>query len=99
MTMIESAIEWGRTEPIDASYFFGPEADSVILDPVLYADKSIIDRCALMHDSGDRTEALLEMWQRVKVDSLNNWILILISVTLATMLVLGIRRKILKRHK
>ena len=35
-------------DPIDLSYFF-EGADSVRVDPVLYPDKAVIDRCALEH--------------------------------------------------
>ena len=64
-------------ETVDASYFFGEEpieVDGEALDPhalhlnpVYYADKSIIDRCALMHDAGDAQEMLLEMWNEIKL--------------------------------
>lgn len=64
-------------ETVDASYFFGEEPIEVDgemldphalhLDPVYYADKSIIDRCALMHDAGSSQEMLLEMWNEVKL--------------------------------
>ena len=37
------------------------------LNPVYYADKSTIDRCALMHDAGDAQEMLLEMWNEIKL--------------------------------
>ena len=67
--------EWPET--VDASYFFGNDpiiVDDEILDPhalhlnpVYYADKSIIDRCALMHDAGDAQEMLLEMWNEIKL--------------------------------
>lgn len=67
--------EWPET--VDASYFFGNdpiEVDGEQLDPhalhlnpVYYADKSIIDRCALMHDAGDAQEMLLEMWNEIKL--------------------------------
>ena len=67
--------EWPET--VDASYFFGNEpieVDGEMLDPhalhlnpVYYADKSIIDRCALMHDAGDAQEMLLEMWNEIKL--------------------------------
>lgn len=67
--------EWEET--VDASYFFGEEpieVDGEVLDPhalhlnpVFYADKAIIDRCALMHDAGESQEILLEMWNEVKV--------------------------------
>ena len=64
-------------ETVDASYFFGNdpiEVDGESLDPhalhlnpVYYADKSIIDRCALMHDAGESQEMLLEMWNEIKL--------------------------------
>ncbi|MBQ5378738.1 MAG: ABC transporter substrate-binding protein [Paludibacteraceae bacterium] len=69
------AEEWPET--VDASYFFGEEPIEVNgeqldphalhLNPVYYADKSIIDRCALMHDAGDAQEMLLEMWNEIKL--------------------------------
>ena len=64
-------------ETVDASYFFGDERifvndewldpHALHLNPVYYADKSIIDRCALMHDAGDAQEMLLEMWNEIKL--------------------------------
>lgn len=67
--------EWPET--VDASYFFGEELIEVEgemldphalhLNPVYYADKSIIDRCALMHDAGESQEMLLEMWNEIKL--------------------------------
>ena len=84
---------------IDASYFFGEGAENVKLNPVLYPDKSVIERCAMMHDSGDRTPKMLEMWARVKGDDVPLWNLIIIVVSFGVLLVLGIRRKIKKAHK
>ena len=67
--------EWPET--VDASYFFGEEKimvngewlnpQALHLNPVYYADKSIIDRCALMHDAGESQEMLLEMWNEIKL--------------------------------
>ena len=53
-------------EPINLTYFFGEEADSVRLDPVLYPDQAVIDRCALEHDWGEDSQMLIDMWSRVK---------------------------------
>lgn len=66
-------------EPLDASYFFGPHADSVCLNPVMYPDASIVSRCGMMHDNGDRTEALLKMWSRVKGDNAGIWTYAIVS--------------------
>ena len=97
--MSESAVESGFDEPQDLSYFFGEEADSVVINPVLYPDKSVIERCAMMHDSGPRTAALLEMWSRVKGDNLNKWMVIVILVAIVALLVAGIMRKINRRRQ
>ena len=67
-------------EPIDASYFFGPEADSVCVNPIMYPDRATIERCGMMHDTD--TEALLKMWSRVKGDSASAWTYILICLVL-----------------
>jgi len=53
-------------EPIDLTYFFGEGADSVRVNPVLYPDRSVIERCALEHDWGEDSAMLLSMWSRVK---------------------------------
>lgn len=97
--MSESAVEAGLEEPLDLTYFFGDEADSVVIDPVLYADKAVIDRCAMMHDSGPRTSALLEMWSRVKGDNLNNAMVIFILFVFGCLSIAGIMRKIKRRRQ
>ena len=97
--MSESAVESGLEQPLDLRYFFGEEADSVVINPVLYPDNSVIERCAMMHDSGPRTAALLEMWSRVKGDNLNNWMVIVIFIAIGALLVAGIMRKIKRRRQ
>ena len=86
-------------EPLDASYFFGEEASEVCLNPVFYADKSDIDRCAMMHDSGDRTEQMLAMWSRVKGDNATSFTYILICVFIAAFAAYGIYNRIRKSKK
>ena len=79
--VLESQID-EECEPIDLSYFFGPEAASVHVDPVLYPDKSVIDRCALEHDWGKDTDKLLAMWSRVKGDNASSltYVIIILAV-------------------
>ena len=79
MEVLESQIDesW---DPIDLSYFFGPEADSIRVNPVLYPDKSVIDRCALEHDWGADTAKLLAMWSRVKGDNASSLTYIIIAL-------------------
>ena len=86
-------------EPLDATYFFGPEADSVCLSPVMYPDRSVVEGSGLMHDSGDRTQALLEMWSRVKGDNATGFTYILIIVCVILLLAGGIRKKVRQYKK
>ena len=97
--VLEAKIDDTLENAVDASYFFGEGAENVKIDAVLYPDRKVIERCAMMHDSGARTEQMLEMWARVKGEVVKPWVLIVICITLLGMLVLGIRRKVLQyRH-
>ena len=79
MEVLESQID-EELEPIDLSYFFGPEAAAVRVNPVLYPDKSVIDRCALEHDWGKDTDKLLAMWSRVKGDNASGLTYVIIGL-------------------
>ena len=83
----------------DVSYFFGEGAEAVKIDAVQYPDRKVIERCAMMHDSGARTEQMLEMWARVKGEVVKPWVLIVILVTMLLLLVFGIRRKVLQYRR
>ena len=92
---------YSEPEVCDLSYLFidsegnpieGSEA--VMADPVLYPDRSIIDRCGVMHDSGDRTDKMLEMWSRVKGDNLSVGMLVGIIVFFSVLLIWGVWRKV-----
>ena len=85
-------------ETIDLTYFFGEDADSVKASPILYPDAKVIERCALMHDCGDRTEAMLDMWSRIKGDSLNIGMLLIVAATVVIIVVLVIIN-IMKKSK
>ncbi len=78
--ILESMSDPESYEPLDASYFFGPQADSVCVNPTMYPDRSTIERCGMMHDTD--TEALLKMWSRVKGDSASVWTYTLICLVL-----------------
>ena len=97
--VLEAKINEELESGIDASYFFGEGSENVKIDAVQYPDRKVIERCAMMHDSGARTEQMLEMWARVKGDVVKPWVLIVITVTMLVLLVLGIRRKIIKRRR
>ena len=76
--ILESMEDEEEYDPIDVSYFFGDEAGSIAINPIMYPDNSIIERCGMMHDTG--TEALLKMWSRVKGDNASAWTYILICL-------------------
>lgn len=91
----------GEMEACDLSYLFVDDegrsiegSDSVFVDPVLYPDRSVIDRCGVMHDSGDRTDKMLEMWSRVKGDNLSTGMLVGIILFFSLMLIWGVWRKV-----
>ena len=85
-------------ETIDLTYFFGEDADSVKASPILYPDAKVIERCALMHDCGDRTEAMLDMWSRIKGDSLNMGMLLIVAATVIIIVVL-VTINVMKKSK
>ena len=84
-------------DAIDVSYFFGPEADSVHLNQVMYPDKAAISRCGMLHDGG--TEELLKMWSRIKGDSASAWTYTLISLVFAGLIGAVIYKYASKRHR
>ncbi len=82
----------------DLSYFFGPGAEAIHIDPVQYPDRSVVERCAIIRDFGDKTEEVLEIWSRVKGDNLG--IGITIFIFLVVFLMSGwIIRKRYQRYK
>ena len=83
-------LEWADDEEIeettDVSYFFGEDATAIHTNRVLYPDNAVISRCALMHDAGEQSEALVAMWNRVKGDNLNSTMLIFVVVVIILLL-------------
>ena len=97
ISVLESQVD-EEMDPIDVSYFF-PGADSVRVNPVLYPDRATIERCALEHDWGDDTAKLIAMWSRVKGENANVGTIIVICLTLAALLALGIWSKTKKARR
>lgn len=67
-------------ETADLTYFFGEGAEAIHANQVFYPDLSIINRCALMHDCGEETKEMLDMWNRVKGDNLGTGMILFICV-------------------
>ncbi len=91
--VLQSRIDTENHEPLNASYFFGEGHDSICINPVQYPDQAVIDRCAMMHDSGDRTEAMLAMWSRVKGDNASNFTYVIILIAIASLVTWGVINK------
>lgn len=83
---------------VDASYFFGEEAKHVRLNHVYYPDRSVIDRCVLMHDTAERNEAMLEMWSRVKGNNLD-WKMLTFVIAVIALIAYGIAYNKYKRYR
>ena len=96
--VLESQID-EEFEPIDVSYFFGPEAAAVRVDPVLYPDLAVIERCALEHDWGADTDKLLAMWSRVKGDNASSLTYVVIGLAFVGLIVAILLRNSNKRKK
>ena len=73
-------------DPIDLSYFFGPEATAVRVNPALMPDAESIRMAATEHDWGKRTRALEAMWRRAKGVGTNMTIAIVIGALLIILL-------------
>ena len=86
-------------DPIDLSYFFGAEADSVCVNPVLYPDRADIERSTQEHDWGDRTPQLVEMWSRVKGESANAMTVVVIAVFLAALAAVVVYKRFFTRRR
>lgn len=95
--ILENIIDPEEYEPIDASYFFGPQADSVCINHVMYPDRATIESCGMMHDAG--TEELLKMWSRIKGDSASAWTYILICLVFAGLIGAVIVKYTKKRYR
>ena len=106
--ILEEKIDTTLENYSDLSYFFGPEADSVQVDPVQYPDRAVIERCAVIRDFTNKEDLqkVLEMWSRVKGDNLNTGIVLLIFAVFGGLFVWFViskvnkyRRKIHRKHR
>ena len=95
-------------EQRDLAYFFGtPDARRAHLNPIMYPDSSTVARCAMIHDAGDRTPAVMDMWSKVKGDNLGGGLVVfLLAVVAALTVFVGIKkyenakhRRLSRRHR
>jgi len=99
--ILEEKIDTTLENYSDLSYFFGPEADSVQVDPVQYPDKKVIERCAVIRDFTNKEDLqkVLEMWSRVKGDNLNTGIVLLIFAVFGGLFVWLVISKVKKYRR
>lgn len=99
--ILEEKIDTTLENYSDLSYFFGPGADSVQVDPVQYPDKKVIERCAVIRDFSNKEdlEKVLEMWSRVKGDNLNGGIVLIIFAVFGALFVWLIVSKVNKYRR
>lgn len=82
----------------DLTYLFGPAGRRAHLNPIMYPDRSTIARCAMIHDAGDHTAAVLDMWSKVKGDNLGSGVVLFLLVILITLTAWAVYRKIQHRR-
>ena len=86
--------------PHDLAYFFGPVGRSAHLNPIMYPDSSVVARCAMIHDAGDHTPEVLDMWSKVKGDNLGGGLVVfLLGVVGALVVVVGCKKYTPYRHR
>ena len=95
--ILEAMSDEESYDAIDVSYFFGENADSCFVNPIMYPANTTISRCGMMHDSD--TEALLKMWSRVKGDNASAWTYILICLVFAGLIAAVIIKYTRKRYR
>ena len=84
-------------DTLDVGYFFGSDATAIPLNHVYYPDRSVIERCVLMHDTADRNEAMLEMWSRVKGNNLD-WKMITFILIIFSLLAFAVINRRYRRY-
>lgn len=95
------AMEDEETFPATSNlaYFFGEIGRSVHLSPIMYPDSSVVARCAMIHDAGDHTAEVLDMWSKVKGDNLGSGLAIfLLGVTAALAVGVGVKKYEHRKH-
>ena len=106
--LAEMSDEKTYPEARDVSYFFGEgEAREAHLNPIMYPSRDVVERCAMIHDAGDRTADVLDMWSKVKGDNLGGGLVVfLLGIVVVLTLLVGYRkwthykhRRLSRRHR
>ena len=99
--ILEEKIDSTLENYSDLSYFFGPHADSVQVDPIQYPSREVIERCAVIRDFSNKEdlEKVLEMWSRVKGDNLNAGLVLFIFAVIGVLFISLLASKIKKYRR
>ena len=99
--ILEAKIDSTLENYSDLSYFFGPHADSVQVDPIQYPSREVIERCAVIRDFSNKEdlERVLEMWSRVKGDNLNAGLVLFIFAVIGTLFIVLLVNKVKKYRR
>lgn len=82
------------------AYFFGPVGRNAHLNPIMYPDSAVVARCAMIHDAGEHTPEVLDMWSKVKGDNLGGGLVVfLLGVVGALAVVVGYKKYTTYRHR
>ena len=81
-------------EQVNLAYFFGEAGRKAHLNPIMYPDSSVVARCAMIHDAGDHTPEVLDMWSKVKGDNLGGGIVIFLLAIVAAITIFVAIKKI-----
>lgn len=96
----EMSDEEAYPDSLNLSYFFGPIGRAAHLDPIMYPDSAVVARCAMIHDAGEHTPEVLDMWSKVKGDNLGGGIVIFLLAVVAALTAFVVYRKyILYKHR
>ena len=100
--VLENMCDSTNYDPIDVSYFFGETGKEACINPIMYPQSNIIDRCGMMHDVG--TEELLKMWSRVKGANASAFTYVIIGLVLGGLILAVIlkysrNRRVTHKHK
>lgn len=94
--ILEEKIDTTLESYSNLAYFFGPGAEHIQIAPIQYPDSAVVARCAIIRDSGERTQAVLDMWSHVKGDNLGGGLVIFILLTLVVLVIYVSYKKIEK---
>lgn len=96
----EMSDEEAYPDSLNLSYFFGSIGRAAHLDPIMYPDSAVVARCAMIHDAGEHTPEVLDMWSKVKGDNLGGGIVIFLLAVVAALTAFVVYRKyMLYKHR